>query len=111
MPGPILRIEGRDRNQDPGVTLRDIRLTYPGCYLVNGDNEHRADAFVLQDNTIYELIKAPQPAGKDCFPMMNVVLRNHEKMTNFLSSVILLIAPSNHSGLTSQPQGKCSHRS
>ena len=63
MPGPILRIDGRDWNQDSGITLSDLRETYPGCYLVNGDNEHRLPTFVLKDGVTYELV-IPN-AGKD----------------------------------------------
>ncbi len=66
MPGPKLRLDdGRERIQDSGTTLRDIRQTYPGCYLENGENEHRADGFVLLDDVTYEL-KVPNVgnAGK-----------------------------------------------
>ena len=63
MPGPILRIDGRNENQDTGTTLGDLRETYPGCYVVNGDNAHRSSAFVLQDGVTYELVLPT--AGKD----------------------------------------------
>ena len=55
MPGPKLRFDGRERTQDSGITLRDIRATFPGCYLEHGENEHRADGFILQDDVTYEL--------------------------------------------------------
>jgi hypothetical protein len=62
MTSPILRIDGRNENQDSGTTLADIRVTYPGCYVVNGDNAHRSSTFVLQDGITYELKQAN--AGK-----------------------------------------------
>lgn len=53
---PKLRFDdGREEDEDPGITLHDIRVSYPGCYLLNGSRAHRADSFVLQNGVTYEL--------------------------------------------------------
>lgn len=60
MSGPKLRFhDGREEEQDSGITLSDIRVSHPGCYLLNGSRAHRLDAFVLQDGVTYELVQMP----------------------------------------------------
>lgn len=54
---PKLRFEnGRELNVDSGITLRDIRASYPHCYLLNDNHVHLMDTFLLQDGVTYELI-------------------------------------------------------
>lgn len=60
MSGPIVRIGNKKKHQDPGTTLGNLRLKYPGCYLENGDNEHLSDAFVLENGVTYDLIPSQQ---------------------------------------------------
>ncbi len=56
MPGPKLRYDdGKVEDQDSWITLRDIRISYPNCYLIHGNLAHRSDGFVLQDDVTYEL--------------------------------------------------------
>ncbi len=80
MSGPKLRYaDGTERIQDSGITLRDIRQTYPGCYLQNGENDLRADNFILQDGVTYELkLLNVGNEGKYRFPMTYDILRTNK---------------------------------
>lgn len=62
---PKLRFEdGREEEQDSGITLRDIRDAYPKCFLLNGNRAHHLDTFVLQDGITYEVkMSAPKEAS------------------------------------------------
>lgn len=84
MSAPRLRyVDGTERIQDSGITLRDIRQSYLGCYLENGENQHRADGFILQDDVTYELkLRNVDYAGKYRFAMTYDILR-----TLFLCSI------------------------
>ncbi len=65
--GPVLIVAGEKRLQDEGLTLADLRISHPGCYLLEqGINnstvvEHRRSSFILQNGKCYKLVISPLP--------------------------------------------------
>jgi hypothetical protein len=92
---PILKVNGKDKWQQSGTTLKDIRISYPACFLEEKESDEKiagfhSDSFVLQDGHSYVLENS---AGKPYTKYIYLHFHRNKLILIYLHHFTLRIHP------------------